>query len=108
MSAGRNMAATDEASHVIEQADALAHDAGDALRQILNLVERTSDQVRGIAAAAEQQSATSEEINRSTDHISTIAESTAGAMALASSAVSDLAHLASDLKTSMTRMHLDQ
>ena len=107
-SAGRNMAATDEASHVIEQADALAHDAGDALRQILNLVERTSDQVRGIAAAAEQQSATSEEINRSTDHINTIAESTAGAMALASSAVSDLAHLASDLKTSMTRMHLDQ
>lgn len=32
----------------------------------------------------------------------------ARAMALASSAVSDLAHLASDLKTSMTRMHLDQ
>ncbi|MFP5257400.1 MAG: methyl-accepting chemotaxis protein [Acidobacteriota bacterium] len=107
-SAGRNMAATDETSHVIEQADALAHDAGDALRQILNLVERTSDQVRGIATAAEQQSATSEEINRSTDHINTIAESTAGAMAVASSAVSDLAHLASDLKTSMTRMHLDQ
>jgi len=107
-SAGRNMTATDETSHVIEKADALAHDAGDALRQILNFVERTSDQVRGIAAAAEQQSATSEEINRSTDHINTIAESTAGAMALASTAVSDLAHLASDLKTSMTRMHLDQ
>jgi methyl-accepting chemotaxis protein len=107
-SAGRNMAATDETSHVIEQADALAHDAGDALRQILNFVERTSDQVRGIATAAEQQSATSEEINRSTDHINTIAESTAGAMAVASSAVSDLAHLAADLKTSMTRMHLDQ
>jgi methyl-accepting chemotaxis protein len=106
-SAGRNMAATDETTHVIEQADALAHDAGDALRQILNFVERTSDQVRGIATAAEQQSATSEEINRSTDHISTIAESTAGAMAVASSSVSDLAHLASDLKTSMTRMQLD-
>jgi len=107
-SAGRNMAATDETSHVIEQADSLAHEAGDALRQILNFVERTSDQVRGIAAAAEQQSATSEEINRSTDHINTIAESTAGAMAVASTAVSDLAHLASDLRTSMTRMHLDQ
>ncbi|WP_043637873.1 methyl-accepting chemotaxis protein [Desulfovibrio sp. TomC] len=107
-SAGRNIAATDETTHVIEQADTLAHDAGDALRQILNFVERTSDQVRGIATAAEQQSATSEEINRSTDHINTIAESTAGAMAVASSAVSNLAHLASDLRTSMTRMHLDE
>jgi methyl-accepting chemotaxis protein len=107
-SASRNMVATDETTHVIEKADALAHEAGDALRQILNFVERTSDQVRGIATAAEQQSATSEEINRSTDHINTIAESTAGAMAVASSAVTDLAHLASDLKTSMTRMHLEQ
>ncbi len=104
----RNMSATDETSKVIEDADTLAHDAGDALRQILKAVEKTSDQVRGIATAAEQQSATSEEINRSTDQINRIAEDTAGAMSLASSAVSDLAHLASDLKTSMTRMHLDQ
>ncbi|MEA4856821.1 MAG: methyl-accepting chemotaxis protein [Solidesulfovibrio sp.] len=103
----RNMAATDETSRGIEEADTLAHDAGDALRQILLYVEKTSDQVRGIATAAEQQSATSEEINRSTDQINRIAEDTAGAMSLASSAVSNLAHLASDLKTSMTRMHLE-
>uniref|UniRef100_I2Q3N2 Methyl-accepting chemotaxis protein n=1 Tax=Desulfovibrio sp. U5L TaxID=596152 RepID=I2Q3N2_9BACT len=107
-SARRNMAATDETSQVIEDADALAHKAGDALRQILEFVEKTSDQVRGIATAAEQQSATSEEINRSTDQINRIAEDTAGTMSLASSAVSDLAHLASDLKTSMTRMRLSQ
>ena len=102
------MSATDEATQVIVDADNLAHEAGDALRQILNFVEKTSDQVRGIATAAEQQSATSEEINRSTDHINRIAEDTAGAMSLASSAVSDLAHLATNLKTSMTRMRLDQ
>jgi len=107
-SAKRNMSATDEATQVIVDADNLAHEAGDALRQILNFVEKTSDQVRGIATAAEQQSATSEEINRSTDHINRIAEDTAGAMSLASSAVSDLAHLATNLKTSMTRMRLDQ
>ena len=107
-SAKRNLAATDETSTVIEDADALAHEAGDALRQILNFVEKTSDQVRGIATAAEQQSATSEEINRSTDQINRIAEDTAGSMSHASSAVSELAHLASDLKTSMTRMRLDQ
>jgi methyl-accepting chemotaxis protein len=107
-SARRNMAATDETSHGIEDADNLAHEAGDALRQILAAVEKTSDQVRGIATAAEQQSATSEEINRSTDQINRIAENTAEAMSLASSAVYNLAHLATDLKTSMTRMHLEQ
>jgi len=107
-SARRNMAATDETTRGIEDADALAHEAGDALRQILSFVEKTSDQVRGIATAAEQQSATSEEINRSTDQINRIAEDTAGSMSHASSAVADLAHLASDLKTSMTRMRLEQ
>ncbi len=107
-SARRNMTATDETSKVIEDADALAHDAGDALRQILHFVEKTSDQVRGIATAAEQQSSTSEEINRSTDQINRIAEETAGTMSMASSAVASLAHLATDLKTSMTRMHLEQ
>ncbi len=107
-SAKRNMAATDATSQGIEEADALAHEAGDALRKILEFVEKTSDQVRGIATAAEQQSATSEEINRSTDQINRIAEDTAGTMSLASTAVSDLAHLASDLKTSMTRMRLEE
>ena len=106
-SARRNMTATDETSQVIEDADVLAHDAGDALRQILNYVEKTSDQVRGIATAAEQQSATSEEINRSTEQINRIAEETAGTMSMASSSVESLAHLATDLKTSMTRMHLE-
>ncbi|HCR12430.1 MAG TPA: chemotaxis protein, partial [Desulfovibrio sp.] len=106
-SARRNMTATDETSKVIEDADVLAHDAGDALRQILNYVEKTSDQVRGIATAAEQQSATSEEINRSTEQINRIAEETAGTMSMASSSVASLSHLATDLKTSMTRMHLE-
>ncbi|MGE4538987.1 MAG: methyl-accepting chemotaxis protein [Desulfovibrio sp.] len=106
-SARRNMSATDETTQGIEDADNLAHEAGDALHQILNFVEKTSDQVRGIATAAEQQSATSEEINRSTDHINRIAEDTAGSMTQTSEAVTSLAHLASDLKTSMTRMRLE-
>jgi methyl-accepting chemotaxis protein len=101
------MAATDETSKGIEEADALTREAGDALRQILAFVEKTSDQVRDIATAAEEQSATSEEINRSTGHINRIAEDTAGAMTQTSTAVTSLAHLASDLKTSMTHMRLE-
>ena len=103
-SAKRNMAATEATVKGIEDAENLTNNAGDALRQILSFVQRTADQVRGIATAAEQQSATSEEINRATDQISRIAEDAASSMSLASSSVSDLAHLASDLKTSMTDM----
>jgi methyl-accepting chemotaxis protein len=107
-SARRNMAATDDTAKVIVEADTLVHDAGDALHGIRESVERTSDQVRGIAAAAEQQSATSEEINRSTDQINRLAEEAVGTMTQASSAVADLARLATDLKTSMTRMRLEE
>ena len=105
-SAQRNMAATDETTTVIAEADSLVHDAGDALGNILECVARTSDQVRGIAAAAEQQSATSAEIHRSTEQIHRITENTAGSMNEASSAVSDLTRLATDLETSMTHMGL--
>jgi methyl-accepting chemotaxis protein len=106
-SARRNLSATDDTAKVITEADTLVHDAGEALHGILEFVERTSDQVRGIATAAEQQSATSEEINRSTDQINRLAGEAAGSMSQASSAVSALARLATDLKTSMTRMRLE-
>jgi methyl-accepting chemotaxis protein len=103
----RNMTATDDTSHVIGEADALTHEAGEALRQILSFVEKTSDQVRGIAAAAEEQSATSEEINRTTNSINEIAGQAAEAMSHASHSVNDLTTLASDLKTSMVHMQVE-
>jgi len=92
---------------VIGEADALTHEAGEALRQILSFVEKTSDQVRGIAAAAEEQSATSEEINRTTNSINEIAGQAAEAMSHASHSVNDLTTLASDLKTSMVHMQVE-
>lgn len=51
----------------------------------------TADQVRGIATASEQQSASSEEISRSITQVNTIAAETARAMEEAARAVSDLA-----------------
>jgi len=60
-------------------------------------VEAAGDQVRSIATAAEQQSATSEEINRAIGAISAIAAETDQAMAQSSQAVSDLAIQAEEL-----------
>ena len=71
--------------------------SGDALKEILGLAEQTADQVRSIATASEQQSASSEEIARSVEHVNTIAGETAQAMGEASKAVSDLAAQAQEL-----------
>lgn len=49
-----------------------------------------NDQVQSIATASEQQSAVSEEINRSVEQVATISAETAQAMEQASSAVAEL------------------
>jgi len=58
----------------------LSRDSGSSLREIVTLAEATSDQVRAIATASEEQSATSEEITRGIEAITTVAQETARAM----------------------------
>ena len=57
--------------------------SGEALKEIVGMVEQTADEVRAIAAASEQQSATSEEINRSVADVNHIAASTSQSMQVA-------------------------
>ena len=61
------------------------------------MVETAGDQVRSIATAAEQQSATSEEINRAIESISRIASETAEAMDQSARAVTEQAEQAQGL-----------
>ncbi len=98
---GTRGAATDmsKAVEAVEEATNLAGRSGEALREIVTLVERATDQVRSIATASEEQSATSEEINRAVDEISNISSETADAMTQSAQAVSDLARLAQELNT---------
>ncbi|MHC1789799.1 methyl-accepting chemotaxis protein [Solidesulfovibrio sp.] len=81
----------DQAASAVEQATALAERSGAALGEIVSVVETAGDQVRAIATAAEQQSATSEEINRAVEAISRIASETAQAMGQSAQAVTELA-----------------
>ncbi len=74
------------------------HKAGDSLSSIVETVLSTSDRVRSIATAAEQQSATSEEITRATDEINNLSRETAQSMEQSSDAVHELATLAQQLK----------
>jgi len=55
------------------QASDLARHSGEALAEIVTLVEGALDQVRSIATASEEQSAASEQINRSVDEVRELA-----------------------------------
>ncbi len=79
-----------EISHVAE----LSNQSGVVLNNIVDIVDVTSDQVRVIATAAEEQSAAAEQVNVSITEISNVSGQTAQAMAEAARAVSDLANQA--------------
>jgi methyl-accepting chemotaxis protein len=96
----------DRAVSRVAKATDLAERSGEALTEIVTVVEAAGDQVRSIATAAEQQSATSEEINRSVDSINAIASETAQAMSQSAQAVSDLARQAQELNSLIAELHV--
>jgi len=89
---GTNVAAAqmDAAVERVSEATGLAQNSGEALIEIVSMVESAGDQVRSIATAAEQQSATSEEINRAVSSISVIASETDQAMGQSTEAITAL------------------
>jgi methyl-accepting chemotaxis protein len=88
----------------VEQATGLAQKSGEALNEIVHMVENATDQVRSIATASEQQSATSEEINRSIEDINRISTETADAMRQSAQAVGELASQAQALRALIEKM----
>jgi len=100
----KNLENVESAVHTVEEATALASKSGEALEEIVHLVEISTDQVRSIAAASEEQSAASEEINRSIEDISRISSETASAMNQSAQAVGDLATQAGSLRQLIEKM----
>jgi methyl-accepting chemotaxis protein len=94
----KNLQNVERAVGSIEQATSLANKSGEALQEIVRLVEVSSDQVRSIATASEQQSAASEEINHSIEEINRISSETAGSMAQSSRSVADLSTQVDNLR----------
>jgi methyl-accepting chemotaxis protein len=88
----------DRTKQIIEQSMIQTDKAAKALSGILDLFAQSSDQVRTIATAAEEQSAATEEINRNIDEINTISTGTADAMREAARAVLELTNQAVVLK----------
>ena len=85
----------------ITEATGLANSSGSALGEIVELASANSAVVASIATAAEEQSATSEEINRAIDEINSIVGETTEGMLQSSAAVQDLSRMAQELNRTM-------
>lgn len=99
-----NVPNVERALGAVERTTELASRCGEVLQEIVSMVDSASDQVRAIATASEEQSATSEEITRSVDEINGISRDTAQAMASSAKAVEQLVSEANDLKALVSRM----
>lgn len=103
-STDKSMSAVDNAVNRISEATDLANQSGSALEEIVATVDSTSGQVQAIAAASEEQSAASEEINRSIIEVNDMSKLTADAMSQATQAVADLANQANRLTNLIQEM----
>ena len=96
-----NISNMQQVAQAVENATALSKKSSAALVEIVELVSQSSSQIVSIAAAAEEQSATSEEITRSVNEVTDIARSTEMLATEAAKNVNELAHLARELNTTV-------
>ncbi|MDL2316593.1 methyl-accepting chemotaxis protein [Desulfovibrio sp. OttesenSCG-928-A18] len=100
----KNIEEMGNAAKGVSEATALAQSSGEALSEIVDLASSNSSVVTSIATAAEEQSATSEEINHSIDEINRIVGETSEGMIQSSSAVQELSRMAQELRRVMEKL----
>jgi methyl-accepting chemotaxis protein len=92
------VSAMNEGVREVEQGTAEAAKSGDALRHILEQIASVTNQINQIAVAAEEQTATTMEINNNIQQISEVAHITSTSSHEEASAANQLSSLAEDLK----------
>lgn len=103
-SAAKSTQQVERAVENIAQANDYSAKSGEALQEILQMVEQTADEVRAIATASEEQSAASEEITKSITEVNEITFSTSEAMQTAARGVESLRRRSQDLVTLIEEM----
>ncbi|OBQ56282.1 hypothetical protein SP90_02930 [Halodesulfovibrio spirochaetisodalis] len=88
-----------DVSRLVEGTASQTQNAGKALGQIVGTVLETSDRVRSIATAAEEQSAAAEQIAGASGEVNRLADESAQALTESAHAVMELSRLAQNLKT---------
>ena len=89
-SANTSAEQVDATVQLTEKATDLANQSGTSLQEMVQMIDTTADQVRAIATASEQQSAASEEINRTVANVTTSAVENKESMREATNAVIQL------------------
>ncbi len=102
--AATNVKSVDEAVSAVAEATRLAHSSGAALNEIVGLVEVTTDQVRGIATASEEQSAASEEIKAAIEDVARVSEETSQGMGESSRGLTGLSDQVGQLRELVGRL----
>ena len=97
-SAAKSMASMDNAVQQVEQATDYAKQSGQALDDIVGTVEDTVGQVKAIAAASEEQSSASGEINHTIEQVNRMVADTAESMGHANQETSKLQELTGKLE----------
>ena len=97
-------ATVDSAVTAIDEVTALAHQSGEALERIARLSEDASSRVQAIAAAAGQQSSTSEQITHNVADVNELTGGVASAMHTSASAVGGLVEQAAVLEKILADM----
>jgi methyl-accepting chemotaxis protein len=100
----KNIGTVDRTFATIEETTGLATASGEALREIVRYVELSTDQVRSIATASEEQSSASEEINRSVEDVNRIAAETRDVLSQCAASVAELAGQAQELDAMVREM----
>ena len=103
-SAAKSMDSVDNDALQLEQANDFAQQSGQALTDIVVMVESTSDQVTAISSASEEQSAASDQVTSVIDQINDMSRQTTTAMRAATEAVEDLAAQANGLSGLIAQM----
>ena len=103
----KNIGNAARAVEIVESVTVLATRSGASLSEIVQLIDLTSDQVRTIATASEQQSATSEEINMALEEVNRISNDTSEAMDHCSSSVDLLLSQAQSLNALVEQLLLE-
>ena len=99
-----SMEAVDSAVAQVEKSTELAAQAEEALENIVTEAEYSANEIRSIATACEQQSATSEAIDRSIQDVNSMTAGSTEAMSQCSQAVSELAKQSQELDSLVRTM----
>ena len=82
---------------VIERANRLADESGQALAEIVSLMGVAADQITEVASAVEEQSATSAEINQTIDNVTHVSQSVVKTITESAEGMRELSQLARTL-----------